>query len=268
MTSILFPEKPMQAALAFVGCYALGIMAGVLSALLARRTILQGAQRGMALELPTYKLPSVQSAFIATVDRAKMFLKKAGTVILAICILLWWLGSFPVAGSESARVTEIRAQADTSSTDEKRAELVAKADQLAMIESKSQTFIGRLGRAAEPVFAPLGFDWQLSIGVLTSFAAREVFVSTMSVIVTGKEEGEDEGVLREIAQAKRTDGTPVFTTATAWSVLVFYVLAIQCLPTLAVTAREAGHWKWAALQFGWMTAVAYVSSLIVFNLMS
>jgi ferrous iron transport protein B len=123
-----------------------------------------------------------------------------------------------------------------------------------------------MGHAMEPVLRPLGYDWQLSIGVIASFAAREVFVGTMAVVVTGEEDAEADGVLDRIGAAKRDDGvTPIFTRATSWSLLVYYVLAMQCLPTLVVTAREAGGWKWALLQFAWMSGLAYVAAMIAYR---
>ena len=117
-------------------------------------------------------------------------------------------------------------------------------------------------RAIEPAFAPLGYDWQLSIGVLTSFAAREVFVSTLAVLFSGSDDAEDPTVLERIEHATRSDGSPLFTRATAASLLVLYVLAMQCLPTLAVTRRETGSWKWALLQLAYMTVVAYIAAAI------
>jgi ferrous iron transport protein B len=135
-------------------------------------------------------------------------------------------------------------------------------------EHKANTFIGRLGRFVEPVFEPLGYDWQLSVGVLSSFLAREVFVSTMVVVLTGSEDdpAENATVRQRIIEAKRSDGSPLFNTATSASLLIFYVLAMQCLPTLEVTRRETGSWRWAALQLVWMSAVAYLAALIVFNI--
>jgi ferrous iron transport protein B len=116
------------------------------------------------------------------------------------------------------------------------------------------------------VLAPLGYDWHLSVGVLASFAAREVFVATMAVVTTGQDDPEAQGVLKELATARRADGeTPIFTPATSWSLLVYYVLAMQCLPTLAVTAREAGSMKWALLQLAWMSGVAYIAALITYQ---
>jgi ferrous iron transport protein B len=267
VTSLLFPGRPMQAALAFVGAYALGIFAGVFSALVARRTILRGPARAMALELPTYKLPSIRNALLTTWDRALVFIKKAGTSILAISIVLWWLTTYPHAAPppESTSLRDQAALVAPASPDEAAA-LNERADRIEATHASAHSFMGRIGRAVQPVFAPLGYDWQLTVGVMASFAAREVFVSTMAVVVTGKDDSEDQGVLHEIAQAKRSDGvTPVFTTAVCWSLLVYYVLAMQCLPTLAVTAREAGGVKWALLQLAWMSGIAYIGALIAYQ---
>jgi ferrous iron transport protein B len=279
VTMLLFPGRPGLAALAFVGCYLLGILAGVFSALLVRRTILRGPARPMALELPTYKLPSVRTALMTTYDRGMVFLRQAGTNILMICIALWWLSSFPHV-DPPARVHELRAAADAAAISSaplvdfegqarEPADLLDEADRLEASHAQASSFAGRLGRAVEPVFRPLGYDWQLSIGIVTSFAAREVFVSTMAVVLAGDAEGDpaaDEGVFERLKQAKRDDGvTPVFTAATSWSLLVYYVLAMQCLPTLAVTAREAGGARWALLQLVWMCGIAYVAGLVVYQ---
>lgn len=126
------------------------------------------------------------------------------------------------------------------------------------------SFIGRFGQQIQPVFAPLGFDWQLTVGVATSFLAREVFVSTMSVLEGGSGDAEvDEGVVARIRSMTRTDGTPLFTPSTAAAALVFFVLAMQCLPTLAVTRRETGSIKYPLVQFAYMSTVAYVAAVLV-----
>jgi ferrous iron transport protein B len=284
LTTILFPAKPLLAALAFIGCYALGIIAGLVTAIIFRRTLLRGESRRMVLELPTYKVPSLRTALLTTYDRAMTFLKGAGTVILAICIVLWWMGSFPKV-EPPPRADEIRRLAAAEQADRAFAqgpvtlaaadghpavtiasveEAEALAESITASDATARSYMGRLGRFVQPVFQPLGYDWQLTIAVMTSFAAREVFGATMAVIVTGTEDFEDQGVVEQLKQAKRTDGiTPIFTPATAWSLLVFYVLAMQCLPTLAVTAREAGGFKWALLQLGWMTALAYAAALML-----
>jgi ferrous iron transport protein B len=277
VTSILFATKPLMASLAFVGCYALGITAGIISAVIARRTVLRGKSRPMALELPTYKLPSLRTAGITTIDRGWVFLKKAGTTIMLISMVLWWLGSYPKVNPPASAV-ELRQRAaamheqasqsaDATAPDEQA--LLDEAAGLERRDAKARSFMGMAARTAAPIFRPLGYDWQLTVGILTSFAAREAFVGTMAVVLAEAEDDsgaiEDQGVMDRIRKAKRDDGvTPVFTRATCWSVLVFFVLAMQCLPTLAVTAKESGHWKWALLQFAWMSAVAYAAAAITY----
>jgi ferrous iron transport protein B len=211
LTGLLFAGRPLAAALAFVGCYALGLTAGALSALVARRTILRGPARPMALELPSYKRPSLRTALTTALDRGVLFLRKAGTTILAIAVVLWWLGAFPrveppaavedlrqaaaalrqapapddalapalgvtaehlgpeAEGEARALVTETEPERRTTALAEW---LDARADGLEASHAKRHSLIGHLGHAVEPVFRPLGFDWQLSVGVLASFAAR------------------------------------------------------------------------------------------------
>jgi|688.fasta_scaffold153687_3 ferrous iron transport protein B len=221
------------AGVAFVGCYALGAMAGLLTALLARRTILRGPGRALVLELPPYRLPSLRNALLTTWDRANVFLRNAGTTILAISVVMWWLSAFPRAADGDARTQQ------------------------------ATSLAGQLGEAVQPAFAPLGFDSQLTVGVLTSFLAREVFVSTMGVLAGAGTDADpsDGSVLERVASMPRSDGTRVFDEPTTAAALVFFVLAMQCLPTLAVTRRETGSWKWPAIQLGWMTAVAYAAAL-------
>jgi ferrous iron transport protein B len=265
LTSLLFAGRPALAGVAFAGCYILGAAAGLLSALLFGRTVLKGRARPMALELPSYKWPSLTNAVLAAKDQGLSFLRTAGTVIMAICIVMWWLSAYPRT-APPAEVTALRAEAaQPGLSDERVASLSAQADALEGRASQAGSFAGRTGRFVQPVFAPLGYDWQLTVGVLTSFLAREVFVSTMSVLVGAGVPGGSEGVVDRIQSARRDDGTPIFTPATAASALVFFVLAMQCLPTLAVTRKETGALKYAALQFGYMSGLAYTASLFVYQ---
>lgn len=269
LVGLLFKGRPLLAATAFVGCYIVGIIAGIASALIARKTILRGPSRPMALELPTYKIPSLRTALLTAWDRGWIFLTKAGTNILAICIILWWLSAFPMSPPPDAAVALEQQAAQVETADPvAAAELRSEADRLTARHAQAHSFAGRMGRTIQPVLAPLGFDWQLSIGILTSFAAREVFVSTMAVVVAGERDAEDEGVLEMIGNARREDGSPLFTTAVCWSLLVYYILAMQCLPTLAVTAREAGGIRWALLQLAWMSGLAYVAALVVYQVLA
>ncbi|MHC4976105.1 MAG: ferrous iron transporter B [Planctomycetota bacterium] len=265
LTSLLFPNRPALQALAFTGCYVLGALAGLLSALIARRTIIRGASRPMALELPAYRVPDLRTAMLSTLDRGMIFLRKAGVFILAISVVLWWLGEYPHS-TPPTEATSLRAQAQNESPDD-AAPLLEEADRLETSHAARHSALGRLGSTLSPVFAPMGADRQLTVGILASFAAREVFVSTMAVQVIGSDTTEDEGVFDTLANSTRDDGSPIFTHATAWSLLVFYVLAMQCLPTLVVTAREAGHIKWALLQLVWMSGIAYALSVTLYQIL-
>ena len=267
LTVILFPESPGMQAVAFTSCYVIGVVAALLSSFLVRRTILKGPSRPMAMELPSYRLPDLKAAFLLTYDRAMMFLRKAGTLIVAISIVLWWLGAYPHAATPQESI-DLRQQAVLSSDTGTIESLESQADMIEAQNASAKSFLGRIGGAVQPVFEPLGYDRKLTIGVLASFAAREVFVSTMAVQVVGTDDTEDDSVLASIANAKRDDGTPVFTRATSWSLLVYYILAMLCLPTVVVTAKEAGGWRWAWLQLGWMTLLAYSGALIVYQAVS
>ncbi len=269
LIGILFAHQPAAAGLAFAGCYVLGIVVALGTALLARRTLLRGASAPMLIELPPYRLPSVRTAVLTTWRRALMFLRKAGTVIMGICIVLWWLSAYPQV-DPPAEVEAMRAQAEQiEATEPQQADaLMIEAARLESRHATEHSLLGSMGKLVAPVFEPLGYDWQLSIGVVSSFAAREVFVSTMAVVLSAGDadsELDDPKVLKRIEQAQRSDGSAVFTIPTAASLLVFYVLAMQCLPTVAVTAREAGGWRWGLLQLGYMTAVAYAAAWIAFQ---
>lgn len=268
LTSLLFADRPALAGLAFAGCYLLGAGAALLSAWLFGRTVLKGRARPMVLELPSYKMPSFTNAVLTAKDQGFAFLRTAGTVIMAICVAMWWMSAYPRVGPAPA-AEALRAQAATPGLAPERVEaLTSDADNLQAKAEQSGSFVGRLGRLAQPAFAPLGYDWQLTVGVLTSFLAREVFVSTMSVLVGGGGQADvDDGVISRIRSMTRDDGSPVFTPATAASALIFFVLAMQCLPTLTVTRKETGGLLYPAIQLGYMTGLAYVCALATYQML-
>ena len=265
LTSLLFADRPALAGLAFAGCYMLGGAAALLSALLFGRTVLRGRARPMVLELPTYKIPSLTNAVLTAKDQGLSFLRTAGTVIMAICVVMWWLSAYPRTETPPEAVA-MRVEASSPATAADRADaLNAEADAVEARAAQAGSFAGRIGRTLQPVFAPLGYDWQLTVGVLTSFLAREVFVSTMSVLVGAGNVDVDEGVVARIRSATRDSGELIFTPATAASALIFFVLAMQCLPTLAVTRKETGSLKYSMLQLGYMSGLAYIAALIVYQ---
>jgi ferrous iron transport protein B len=265
LTSLLFAD-PMLAGLAFAGCYLLGATAGLLTASLFGGTALKGRPQPMILELPSYRLPSVKNALLTAKDQGLAFLRTAGSIIMAICIVMWWLSAYPRIDAPP-EAEALRAEAARMiDTPERAAELLARADVVQAKAEQAASFAGRFGQLVQPVFEPLGFDWQLTVGVVTSFLAREVFVSTMSVLQGGGGEADvDEGVVSRIRGMTRADGTPLFTRATAAAALVFFVLAMQCLPTLAVTRKETGSIKYAGLQLAYMSGLAYVAAFGVYQ---
>lgn len=262
VTALLFPHDPLRAALLFAGAYLLGIVAALIMALVFKKTLLKGRTKPLVIELPPYRLPSLRNAFVLMLDRAWVFIKTAGSVILVISLAMWVLATYPktdladLLTSTQQKISQFHATGDS-----------AAADALLQQAQLEHSFAGRIGAIAQPVFAPLGFDWKMSIGVVSSFAAREVIVSTLAVLY-GVGEAADENVdslYQSLRSSKHPDGAPVFTTAACLSLLVFYVLAMQCLPTQAVTRRETGTWKWPAIQLAYMSVLAYTAALITYQ---
>lgn len=222
-----------------LGLYLLGTAGLFVFAWIFNRIFRHGERTPMIMELPSYKVPVLRAVLSQMWTRARLFLKKAGTVILGISILIWASQTFP------------------------RIENASPAEQ------QARSIAGRLGKAIEPAIQPLGYDWRIGIGILASFAAREVFVGTMR-ITFHVEEGDDENATDtrtrdQLATAKRDDGAPLFTPLVCISIMVFYVFAMQCASTLAIVKRETNSWRWPIFQFVWMTALAYLAALAVYQ---
>ncbi|HLX94134.1 MAG TPA: ferrous iron transport protein B [Verrucomicrobiae bacterium] len=273
VTALLFPQSPFKAALIFTGAYATGILFAMLAALVFRRTILPGGSRPLVIELPPYRLPGLRTALLHTLDRAKIFVKQAGTIILVISLLLWALSHYPKSAPPAAAVTLAAqaAQVEKSGDTVQAGKLRLAAGRLTAQSSLQHSFAGQIGRVIEPVIKPLGFDWQIGIGILSSFAAREVIVSTLAVVYGMGEDaaGRNHASLYDtLRHATRTDGTAVFTTATCASLLIYYILAAQCLSTSVVVRRETNSLKWPLFQIAYMTGLAYLAAFIVYQVVS
>jgi ferrous iron transport protein B len=266
LAALLFAHDAWKAALVFSGAYTLGLVAAILAALALKHTILKGETHPLVLELPSYKLPSLRTALLMMLDRAWVFIRKAGTVILLISIALWALATYPKSAppAEAVALEEQAAKLTGPGADQ----LQEQAGRLISHSALENSAAGHLGRWIEPAIRPLGFDWQIGIGIVSSFAAREVVVSTLAVVYgVGEDAAEKnpESLYDSLRRAERANGTKVFTTATCASLLVFYVLAMQCLSTQAITRRETNSLKWPVFQLGYMTVLAYVASLLVFQ---
>lgn len=218
--------------------YLLGIIVAFSMAWLFKRTLFRGSSPMLLLEMPPYRRPSLVTIALRMWERASIFIVRAGTVILALSILLWALATYPKP-----------ANPETSSG-----------------EAIAHSFAGQMGHAIEPLIAPLGYDWKIGIGLISSFAAREVFVGTMSIVYNLENEDESSTTLRDtMLTEKHADGSPVFTPLVCIGLMVFYVLAMQCISTVAIVRRETNSWRWPLLQIAYMTLLAYLGALLVYQ---
>jgi ferrous iron transport protein B len=266
--------------LTLLSMYLLGIGVALLLAWLFKHSFLKGEPPLLILELPPYRRPVVRVVVRHMWDRSKLFLYRAGTVILAASIILWFLASYPRDRATEERFEQLRAnlsqnagQAGESPPEEGATSLSAQRAALSQAEASEyvrQSYAGRLGRIIEPVIAPLGFDWQIGIGIVASFAAREVFVSTMATIYNVSEENSDQNgpTLAEVLRAQRhSDGRPVYTTRTALTLMVFYVFALQCVSTVAIVRRETNGWKWPVFQWAYMAVLAWAFAFATYRIL-
>lgn len=247
--------------LVMMGLYLLGTVMALLVAWVMKWFIKSTERSFFILELPLYRSPRWKNMFYTMVEKARIFVFQAGKVIMVISILLWALSSYG-PGSRMDDIEKKYALLDQQ-------EPVRKPEfaTLRKTEQLEASYAGYLGRAIEPVIRPLGYDWKIGIALITSFAAREVFVGTMATLYSVGEEADSDKTLREkMKAAVRPDGTKVYTLATGLSLLVFYVLAMQCMSTIAIVKRETKSWKWPLIQLVYMTVLAYFMSLVVYQL--
>jgi ferrous iron transport protein B len=248
----------LQGATLFV-MYILGLIVAPPVALLLKRTILRGEPVPFLLELPPFKIPAWRVVFFRMYDRSLAFLRRAGTIILATTILVWALSYYP---TQPHLTEEFRARSATA-TPEEQARLATEETGMRLRES----YLGQAGHAIEPLVRPLGWDWKIGMATLASFPAREVIIAALGTIYNlGNEQSEESVELRDAMQAERwPDGRPVYTPIVALSVMVFFALCCQCGATLATIKRETGSWGYAAFTFVYMTSLAYLGALVVYQ---
>lgn len=247
--------------LVMMGLYLLGLVMALIVSYVAKWFIKINEKSFFILELPTYRSPRWNNVFRTMVEKAKIFVRDAGKVIMVISLILWALSSFGPGkrmNVVSARFEELKSRpgADSASLDKQFAS--------AKLEN---SYAGIMGKSIEPVIAPLGYDWKIGIALVTSFAAREVFVGTMATLYSVGDEENDLKLKEKMKAAVHPDGRPVFTLAAGVSLMIFYVFAMQCMSTLAVVRRETRSWKWPIIQFIYMTGLAYIMSLIAYQVL-
>lgn len=258
--SYLFGFINLQGIVLF-GLYSLGIVFALMVSFLLKLMIKQKEKGFLLLELPDYKNPRWGNVFINVLEKVKIFILDAGKIILAISIILWFLASFgPDMNGAAHGLSKTRAY---QSMTEKEQTIAMDACKL------SNSYIGILGKGMEPMIAPLGYDWKIGISLITSFAAREVFVGSLATIYAVQDESEEQALLIDrMRNEVKADGTPVFTLASGVSLMVFYVFAMQCMATLAVVKRETNSWKWPIIQLFFMGALAYLAAWLTFVILS
>jgi ferrous iron transport protein B len=226
--------------LIILGMYLLGITVALVSASVLNRTILRSPKTAFVMELPPYRLPIMRNVARAILGSVGSFVKRAGTVILAISILLWALAAFPRASQEGVQGPS---------------------------EQIRNSYAGRMGRLIEPAIAPLGFDWRIGVGIISSFAARETIVSTLSIVYNVGEDATEQSstLTNALVEARRDDGSPVWTPLVGLSLMVFFLLACQCMSTVAIVRRETNSLRWPLFMIIYMLVIAYVGSLVTYQ---
>jgi ferrous iron transport protein B len=243
--------------LVMMGLYMLGLVMAMVVSYVAKWFIRLKEKSFFILELPMYRAPRWNNVVVTMVNKARIFVTDAGKVIMVISLILWGLSSFGPAQTGPGRADQA-GKGRPAQTEQEKAS--------ARLEN---SYAGRLGHVIEPVIRPLGYDWKIGIALITSFAAREVFVGTMATLysVEGGKDADRQTLRQRMESARREDGTPVYTLAAGVSLMIFYVFAMQCMSTLAVVRRETRSWKWPAIQLVYMTGLAYVASFIAYQLL-
>lgn len=268
LISLVIPEEIVLGVfnvqgLVLFGLYLLGLFSALATALVLK-TLIKSRQTGfLMLEIPGMKMPHWGNVGIVVLEKVKVFILDAGKIILAISVILWALASYgPGDEMERAAHTAKLASKELHLEQEQIDKRVASA-------RLENSYIGHMGKFIEPVIQPLGYDWKIGISLISSFAAREVFVGSMATIYAVGDDGESERPLIEKMRSERkSNGEPVYTLASGVSLMVFYVFAMQCMATLAVVKRETKGWKWPLIQLGYMGALAYLGAWITFMILS
>lgn len=249
-------------ALVMMGLYLLGLFMALIVSYVAKHFIKLKEKSFFILELPTYRSPRWKNVIQTMLNKARVFVFDAGKVIMVISLILWALSSY----GPPKRMERVEARYEQLKS--KPGENVSAVDKELHAARLENSYAGILGKSIEPVIVPLGYDWKIGIALITSFAAREVFVGTMATLYSvGEDDKNSLKLMDKMKAAKKPDGSPLYTLGTGISLMLFYLFAMQCMSTLAVVRRETKSWKWPLIQLSYMTALAYVMSLIAYQLL-
>lgn len=247
--------------LVMMGLYLLGTVMALTVSWVMKWFIRSTERSFFILELPVYRGPRKRNILYTMLEKARIFVFDAGKVIMLISLLLWALSSYgpPQKMKEISAKYDAMIQGDPGKS--------AEYGRLKKMELLQASYAGHLGKAIEPAIRPLGYDWKIGIALITSFAAREVFVGTMATLYSvGNDTDTDNTLRQKMKAAVREDGTKVYTLATGISLMIFYVFAMQCMSTLAIVKRETRSWKWPVIQLLYMTGLAYILSFLAYQL--
>jgi ferrous iron transport protein B len=267
LIGLVIPKKSLLGfiglqGLVMMGLYLLGLVMALVVSYIAKWFIRIKEKSFFILELPVYRSPRWKNVLVTMVSKAKIFVFDAGRVIMVISLILWALSFYGPKQKMESVANEYDLLIKQNPLQEQE---LNRQKSTALLQN---SYAGIIGSSIEPVIRPLGYDWKIGIALITSFAAREVFVGTMATLYSvGNDEDENSLLLREkMHQATRADGSKVYTLATGLSLMIFYVFAMQCMSTLAVVKRETRSWKWPIIQLVYMTGLAYLASFIVYQL--
>jgi ferrous iron transport protein B len=252
--------------LVLLGLYLLGIVGGLTTAWLLKRSALRGPKPHFALALPEFRWPNPQTVGIKLLDRARVFLKRAGTVIFMVAIVVWALAYFPRSETVMIERHEATLQAEQALTGTELENALEQIENKAASDQLSQSLLGRAGRFIEPVFRPLGWDWRVSAAVIAGFPAREVVVAVMGTIYAVGEEASESSLAGKLRSARWPDGKPVFTLPMVLGLLIFYAWCLQCAATIAIIRRETNSWRWPFFAWSYMTFIGYAGAFLAYQI--
>lgn len=262
LTGAFFPKN---ASIVLLTLYVTGIVLAVIMARLFKRFLFNEEDVPFVMELPPYRMPTGKSILIHMWEKAKQYLHKMGGIILVASILIWFLGYFPrySEGAEvySRQIAEIE---QTELSSQQKAETIAELERLKTMEHQQNSYIGRIGQAVQPILAPLGFDWKISVSLLTGMAAKEVVVSTLSVLYTGNAD-DSQALSQRLKQDRNAEGQPVFTPLVAFSLMLFVLIYFPCIATISAIVNESNSWKWGLFVVIYTCLLAWIVSFTVYQ---